>query len=250
MSRKVSYSKIISFFLVVLMIFSIILLSQSPIFGREEGTRNVVHIEEIEDAVVNSTYNSRLPALPQSVLVTFDDGLEKYVPVTWDTMNYFGNVTGAHTIYGDLDLSGEEGNPNNLVAKVDVLVVEKIFYDIIEGKDQSTTKESGEDIIFIVEADFDKFTGVYINDSYVAPINYSAEETQEGYVNITVKSRYVDIMPSGTHIVSGIFTDGEGNINLTVSGTKVSTSVGVGILIGVIIIMVIVVNFYKKKNKE
>ena len=88
---------------------------------------DIVSITSVSDIGVEYGTDITSVGLPQTVSVTLSDDLTQDVAVTWDggTPTYNANAPGAYLFSGNLSLSENVTNTNNLMASVNVAVAEQ-----------------------------------------------------------------------------------------------------------------------------
>ena len=86
--------------------------------------------------------------------------------------------------------------------------VEQKEYKVIEGANQTYTKNKSEDVTFKIDADYNLFENggkVYIDNVLVDGKNYTSKS---GSTIITLNKEYVDTLSIGKHTIKFVFNDG------------------------------------------
>lgn len=91
-------------------------------------------------------------------------------------------------------------------------------YKIIEGANGTWTQNSNETLVFRVNGDFSKFTGVKVDGTLIDAKNYTAKS---GSTIVTLSTDYLKTLSVGTHKLTVVYTDGECSANFEVK--KVAT---------------------------
>lgn len=86
-------------------------------------------------------------------------------------------------------------------------------YSIIEGANSSWTENTDGTLTFRADGDFNKFTGVKIDDVLIDAKNYTAVS---GSTIVTLKADYLKTLSVGTHKLAVVFNDGECSTNFEV----------------------------------
>jgi gliding motility-associated-like protein len=89
------------------------------------GSKNITAIAaQVPVAVDYATTAATLTAqyLPATVNVTYNNGSNESLPVTWGTANYDGNKAGLYTLTGNITLAPGTTNSGNLTAGINVTV--------------------------------------------------------------------------------------------------------------------------------
>lgn len=86
-----------------------------------------------------------------------------------------------------------------------MFVVKPIVYEVTKGEDQEVTVEKGTEITITIDAEFDKFKDLYINDKLVDKKYY---EAKSGSTIITLKPEFTETLEKGNYEVKATFTDG------------------------------------------
>lgn len=84
-------------------------------------------------------------------------------------------------------------------------VVSAIVYEITKGEDQEVLLNESNEITITIDADFNKFSELYINDKLVDKKYYTAKS---GSTIITLKSDFVKTLDAGNYEIKATFTDG------------------------------------------
>lgn len=117
---------------------------------------------------------------------------------------------------------GEE-TPSNIITTsftVTSHVKPPYSYDFTSGQDSEWDEESGAELSFTIDGDFDKLVGIRIDGQDVGRSNYG---TKRGSTIITLKSGYLKTLSAGKHTLTVVYED------ITVSATfTVKASGGVG----------------------
>ena len=79
----------------------------------------------------------------------------------------------------------------------------------VEGSGQVYTLGSGETLEFTCEGEFDKFTGVNVNDELVDASNYTAVS---GSTILTLSNAYLETLTAGEYSLQYIYTDGASEV--------------------------------------
>lgn len=91
-------------------------------------------------------------------------------------------------------------------------------YKIIEGANGTWTQNSNETLVFRVNGDFSKFTGVKVDGTLIDAKNYTVKS---GSTIVTLSTDYLKTLSVGTHKLTVVYTDGECSANFEVK--KVAT---------------------------
>lgn len=83
--------------------------------------------------------------------------------------------------------------------------VAPIVYEVIKGDDQKVTVKEGTEVIITIDADFDLFKDLYINDKLVDKKYYTVKS---GSTIITLKPEYIETLEKGNYEVKATFTNG------------------------------------------
>ena len=98
--------------------------------------------------------------------------------------------------------------------KVDV-VVEKIEYKVIEGKNQILDITENGDLVFKFDVDFSLFKDAYVDNVLLDVTDYKAES---GSTIITLKNAYLKTLSVGEHTLKTTYIDGgEGNVKFKIT---------------------------------
>ncbi len=89
----------------------------------------------------------------------------------------------------------------------------KRIYSFKKGLNSTYSKDSKQDFVLIVDADFKKFTQIEINDELLDNKHYSVKK---GSTIITLKASYLASLNEGNHKIKILFQDGEATTNLTI----------------------------------
>ena len=90
-------------------------------------------------------------------------------------------------------------------------------YRIIEGGDSSWTQNNNGAITFRANGDFEKFTGVKVDDTPITTDNYTAVS---GSTVITLKEDYIKTLSVGVHKLTVLYNDGECSTNFEIREDK------------------------------
>ena len=99
--------------------------------------------------------------------------------------------------------------------KLQSLITQLGDYRIVEGDGNNWTKESSEDLTFIANGAYSKFTGLEIDGDAVDPESYTVSS---GSTVITLKVGYLNTLTSGEHTITVLYTDGEATGRFTIIG--------------------------------
>lgn len=99
--------------------------------------------------------------------------------------------------------------------KLQSLITQLGDYRIVEGDGNNWTKESSEDLTFIANGAYSKFTGLEIDGDAVDPESYTVSS---GSTVITLKVDYLNTLTSGEHTITVLYTDGEATGRFTIIG--------------------------------
>ena len=103
------------------------------------------------------------------------------------------------------------------------ITFDKITYRIIEGNKQLFTISEDSEATFVINADYNLFDKLYIDNKLVDRSNY---EVTEGSTVITLKDSFTKTLASGQHSLRVTFTDGgEASGTFTVERLNTSSSV-------------------------
>ena len=94
-----------------------------------------------------------------------------------------------------------------------------VHYTVIEGADSVWTEGDEAPIVVRADGDYSKFVGVDVDDSELAPENYTSAS---GSTIITLKASYLKTVSAGTHKLTVRYTDGQASTQFTVK--KASSS--------------------------
>ena len=92
-------------------------------------------------------------------------------------------------------------------------VQERREYQVIEGANQEYTINKDNELTFKVDADYNLFAKVYIDENLVDESNY---KVTEGSTIITLNKEYVNTLSNGKHTLKLEFNDGEANTEFSV----------------------------------
>ena len=92
-------------------------------------------------------------------------------------------------------------------------VQERREYQVIEGANQEYTINKNNELTFKVDADYNLFAKVYIDENLVDESNY---KVTEGSTIITLNKEYVNTLNNGKHTLKVEFNDGEANTKFSV----------------------------------
>ena len=92
-------------------------------------------------------------------------------------------------------------------------VQERREYQVIEGTNQEYTINKDNELTFKVDADYNLFAKVYIDENLVDESNY---KVTEGSTIITLNKEYVNTLNNGKHTLKVEFNDGEANTEFSV----------------------------------
>ena len=100
-----------------------------------------------------------------------------------------------------------------------------IEYKVVEGNGIAIKTELEEDYSIIVNAEFDLFKDLMIDNKILADINYIAEEVKgEDKTKITIKFDFIKTLDEGVHDLLVSFTDGTASSNFIIKKLETSTS--------------------------
>ena len=92
-------------------------------------------------------------------------------------------------------------------------VQERREYQVIEGTNQEYTINKDNELTFKVDADYNLFAKVYIDENLVDESNY---KVTEGSTIITLNKEYVNTLNNGKHTLKVEFNDGEANTEFSI----------------------------------
>ncbi len=81
----------------------------------------------------------------------------------------------------------------------------KPVYKVIEGANGKVTKGSGTGLTFKTDGDYQKFTGIKVDDKDTDPSQY---DSKAGSTVVTLKAEYIDQLTVGEHTIEFLYTDG------------------------------------------
>ncbi|MGN1154776.1 MAG: X2-like carbohydrate binding domain-containing protein [Agathobacter sp.] len=87
-------------------------------------------------------------------------------------------------------------------------------YDFMEGANGSWIQNSNGTLTFRVNGDFNKFTGVKVDDTLIDAKNYTAES---GSTIVSLKEEYLKTLSAGKHSLTILFNDGEGSTSFEIN---------------------------------
>ena len=148
---------------------------------------------------------------------------------------------------------------NNVLSLTDIqadttinIEVEKIVYEVLEGKDQTHTIGTDNNIVIKIDADKNLFSKLFINEIELGTDKY---EITSGSTIITLKKSYLDSLDKGTYDLKAIFTDGgESTTSFTIAkladNPKTGDSIITSIILGSIsLIGLLGASIYLKKKR-
>lgn len=93
------------------------------------------------------------------------------------------------------------------------LTVANNVYEMLDGKDQTWTKGSSDDLTFRSAADFDKFQSVLVDGKEVAKDNYTVKE---GSTVVDFKAAFLETLNAGKHRIQIVSTNGYATADFTI----------------------------------
>ncbi len=84
-------------------------------------------------------------------------------------------------------------------------VYEDIVYKLTAGANQSFTLGSDKELTFVIDADYEGFAGVELNDQLLEPKHYGS---QSGSTVVTLKNAFLNTLKEGKHTIAFVFKDG------------------------------------------
>ena len=160
-----------------------------------------------------------------------------YYFVGWNTMAD-GSGTGIADKAEIRNLTATNGETVSLYAQW------KNIYNVIEGANAKVQKGGQSGITFRVDGDYNKFTGIRIDNNNVAATQYTS---WSGSTYVQLHADYVNQMPGGEHTIRFLFTDGSVETKFEVvsgipkTGDTNNALVWILIAIAALIIIVVIV---------
>lgn len=90
-------------------------------------------------------------------------------------------------------------------------------YSVIKGANSVWNSNSNEDLTITANGDFNKFTGVKIDNNMLEPANY---EAKAGSTVVMLKASYLKTLGNGKHTVTFVYTDGEVSTQIEIKSEK------------------------------
>ena len=156
-------------------------------------------------------------------ITAFEEGKSYMYSIKLEVVNgnSFASVASGLT----MTLNGEAVNTKNMTVSADgtsvfVTALKTLkptagqsAYKFLEGENGSWTQNSDGTLRFRANGEFNKFTGVMVDDVLVSADNYTA---QSGSTIVVFKSSYLKGLSAGTHKITVVYTDGECSANFEV----------------------------------
>ena len=156
-------------------------------------------------------------------ITAFEEGKSYMYSIKLEVVNgnSFASVASGLT----MTLNGEAVNTKNMTVSADgtsvfVTALKTLkptagqsAYKFLEGENGSWTQNSDGTLRFRANGEFNKFTGVMVDDVLVSTDNYTA---QSGSTIVVFKSSYLKGLSAGTHKITVVYTDGECSANFEV----------------------------------
>ena len=156
-----------------------------------------------------------------------EDGYELFLNVEKEDLSGFKKPCMAR-ILDDVEMEFEEGreliydtDSKGVVVKLNNIGLYVLYdditihYDFLDNTANPVYNlKKGNDLTLRIDADFDKFLDVYVDDKKVDKKNYTAKS---GSTIITLKKSYVETLSTGSHEIKVDFTDGEAITTLKIS---------------------------------
>ena len=93
------------------------------------------------------------------------------------------------------------------------LTVVNNIYEMLDGKDQTWTKGSSNDLTFRSAADFDKFQSVLVDNKEVDKDNYTVKE---GSTIVDLKAAFLETLSAGKHMLEIASTNGSARTEFSI----------------------------------
>ena len=101
------------------------------------------------------------------------------------------------------------------------IITPKFVYEVLEGKDGEHKEETQSTLTFKVNGEFNKFTGLKIDDKEVDKSSYTVKS---GSTIVTLSADYLNTLTIGTHKINFMYDDGEISTNFKVSEVAKTTT--------------------------
>ena len=141
-------------------------------------------------------------------------------------------------------------------ATVDLYAQWKNIYEVIEGVNLKVLKGDSSDVVFRVDGDYDKFTGIQIDDRNIASNQYAS---WSGSTFVQLNRDYINQMEVGKHTINFIFTDGsventfeivDGSSTVGSAGQSLLWIIIVIVIVLIIIAVIVIIVIRRKKNQK
>ena len=116
-----------------------------------------------------------------------------------------------------ITLTDNSGMFNMPQADATLTITALAEYVYTEGANSTWEEETAGEATFKINADYDKYVAVYVDDALVDPENYTVSE---GSTIITFKPEYLATLSEGEHELTVTFTDGMAVTNFTVEAEE------------------------------
>ena len=121
-------------------------------------------------------------------------------------------TSGSQTTSRYMQVDGDYGKTGSYSVTMTV-EIRAASYSIIDGANGTWTQNSDKTLTFRANGDFNKFTGVKVDDTLIDAKNYTAAS---GSTVITLKTDYLETLSVGTHKLTVVYNDGECSTNFTI----------------------------------